>query len=253
MAGSAETLRIICPFIREEQIAELVHEGGVTSTKVLTLWSPRSFLTGVAQPEAFKLLLRLGAEVRAMRSGLHAKVYIADDRKALVTSANLTKGGLTDNLECGVAVENNDVLPLIENFELEWRRATPITERHLDDMLSLLQQAQEERDELLRKLRKLEARLSRGVPSLPSVWDGDTNDIVVELTPSQVEYLNRPVRGQGGYQSFLKRLQRNMNGNLLRLSRKDCEKIVRYATRYGQGGFQARLRSIVELARLFIS
>ena len=77
------------------------------------------------------------------------------------------------------------------------------------------------------------------------------DDIVVELTPDQVEYLSRPLRGQGGYQSLLARLQSNMNGTRLRLTRDDCERVVRYATQYGQGGFQERLRSIVQLAEQF--
>ena len=42
-----------------------------------------------------------------------------------------------------------------------------------------------------------------------------------------------------------------MNGTRLRLTPDDCEKVVRYATQYGQGGFQERLRSIVELAEQF--
>ena len=60
--------------------------------------------------------------------------------------------------------------------------------------------------------------------------------------------LNRPLRGQGGYQSLLARLQSNMCGTRLRLTLEDCEKVVRYATQYGQGGFQERLRSIVRVA-----
>ncbi len=64
-------------------------------------------------------------------------------------------------------------------------------------------------------------------------------------------YLSRPLRGQGGYQSLLARLQSNMNGTRLRLTRDDCERVVRYATQYGQGGFQERLRSIVQLAEQF--
>ena len=74
------------------------------------------------------------------------------------------------------------------------------------------------------------------------------DELVAELTPDQVEYLSRPLRGQGGYQSLLARLQSNMNGTRLRLTLDDCEKVVRYASQYGQGGFQERLRSIVQLA-----
>jgi len=36
--------------------------------------------------------------------GLHAKVYIADERQAIVTSANLTEGGLRRNYEYGIVL-----------------------------------------------------------------------------------------------------------------------------------------------------
>ncbi len=88
-------------------------------------------------------------------------------------------------------------------------------------------------------------------PSPPSVWSRQKGEIVVELTPDQVDFLNRRLRGQGGYQSLLARLQSNINRNFLRLTQDDCEKVVRYATQYGQGGFQERLKSIVQLAEQF--
>ena len=88
-------------------------------------------------------------------------------------------------------------------------------------------------------------------PSPQRVWSRKKGAIVVKLTPDQVYFLNRRLGGQGGYQSLLARLQSNMNGNLLRLTQDDCEKMVRYATQYGQGGFQERLRSIVQLAEQF--
>lgn len=79
-----------------------------------------------------------------------------------------------------------------------------------------------------------------------------SEELVVELTTVQQELLGRPVRGQGGYQSLLRKLQANLAGNLLRLSRQDCERIVRYASSYGQGGWQGRLRSIVDAARQYL-
>ncbi len=74
---------------------------------------------------------------------------------------------------------------------------------------------------------------------------------VVQLTPDPVDFLNRPIQGQGGYQSLLARLQSNMHGNLFRLTQDDCEKVARYAMQYGQGGFQERLKSIAQLAEQF--
>jgi len=41
---------------------------------------------------------------------LHAKVYIADDRVAFLTSANLTRGGLRENYEYGIIVRDTIVV-----------------------------------------------------------------------------------------------------------------------------------------------
>ncbi len=41
---------------------------------------------------------------------LHAKVYIADGETALVTSANLTRGGLCDNYEYGIILRDKKVV-----------------------------------------------------------------------------------------------------------------------------------------------
>lgn len=42
--------------------------------------------------------------------GLHAKVYVADDERAIVTSANLTAGGLYRNLEYGIEIDDASVV-----------------------------------------------------------------------------------------------------------------------------------------------
>lgn len=47
--------------------------------------------------------------VRHLRR-LHAKVYVADDHTAIVTSANLTNGGLSRNRELGVAITDPETV-----------------------------------------------------------------------------------------------------------------------------------------------
>ena len=71
----------------------------------------------------------------------------------------------------------------------------------------------------------------------------------LHLTEEQVEFLERPVRGQGGYQSLLTRLQSQLRGNCLTLTLTDCEKVVRYSSNYGQGGFQSRLQPIMPIVQ----
>jgi phosphatidylserine/phosphatidylglycerophosphate/cardiolipin synthase-like enzyme len=50
--------------------------------------------------------------------GLHAKTYIADDC-AIITSGNLTAGGLFNNVECGVLLTEQSVVKLLHSQLLE--------------------------------------------------------------------------------------------------------------------------------------
>lgn len=50
---------------------------------------------------------------------LHAKVYVADERMAVVTSANLTEPGISGNLEYGVALTN---VPLVRQIRQDFQR-----------------------------------------------------------------------------------------------------------------------------------
>jgi hypothetical protein len=73
--------------------------------------------------------------------------------------------------------------------------------------------------------------------------------IVIDLTPEELAYLQREIRGQGGFQSLLRRIQRNIVRDRLVLSIPDAERIIRYSSQYGEGGFQGRLRRIIQQAR----
>jgi phosphatidylserine/phosphatidylglycerophosphate/cardiolipin synthase-like enzyme len=64
----------------------------------------------------------LGGEVIAVDC-LHAKIYLADRREAIITSANLTKGGIENNYEGGIWVSDPTVLADICRFAEDVRRA----------------------------------------------------------------------------------------------------------------------------------
>jgi hypothetical protein len=61
------------------------------------------------------------------------------------------------------------------------------------------------------------------------------------LTRDDVEQLMRPIRGRGGWQSLLRKLQRQLVGQVLSLTAVDIGRIERYRSRYGKGGWQSRL------------
>lgn len=61
------------------------------------------------------------------------------------------------------------------------------------------------------------------------------------LSSDEIGRLLKPVRGQGGWQSLLRKLQSQIEGNVLVLTQEDVARILRYREKYGSGGWQGRL------------
>lgn len=87
-------------FLVEHAAARVLEEGQVT---VLTDLSPEHAAQGATDPEALARLYDRAAHVRLVHlPRLHSKVYVADEQQAIVTSGNLTAGGLRLNYEYGL-------------------------------------------------------------------------------------------------------------------------------------------------------
>ncbi len=109
-AGSIEETAIIAaPYITRqpvEQLAGKLHSRrGSVRLDVLTNLHADSLIDGSLDIGALAWLCQQvpGTTVRHLRY-LHAKAYVADEHIAIVTSANLTNGGLFRNHELGVAI-----------------------------------------------------------------------------------------------------------------------------------------------------
>jgi hypothetical protein len=74
------------------------------------------------------------------------------------------------------------------------------------------------------------------------VTDEGEETMDVQLSQAAVARLMRPVRGQGGFQKLLRRLQPRVHGTVLSIELADAEKLHRYSSAYGEGGFQGRTR-----------
>jgi hypothetical protein len=77
--------------------------------------------------------------------------------------------------------------------------------------------------------------------------------IRMELGAHALSKLHMPVVGKGGFQAFLRKLQKQLTdgGNTLVLTREDVERLTRYDHNYGEGGFQGRLDAVIaELSSL---
>lgn len=88
------TLVVVAPFIKAPQLDGLlasVPEG--VRVQVTTRWRPEEIANGVSDLEALEVCRRHGAELRLV-DRLHAKLFVVDDRDAMLGSANVTARGL---------------------------------------------------------------------------------------------------------------------------------------------------------------
>ncbi len=67
-----------------------------------------------------------------------------------------------------------------------------------------------------------------------------------QLNRDEIAELDRPVNGTGGFESLLRRLQKQVNHATgeVKLTADDLAEIQRYAFDYDQGGFENRLLAI---------
>jgi hypothetical protein len=106
---------------------------------------------------------------------LHAKVYIADDTRAIVTSANLTAGAFYRNLEYGLQVDDQAVVASIQSHFDDFRAAgTPVA---LDDLLAYAQIATQVCAATERQSQNVDPRLKQALQTLL----GDADEHLIRL------------------------------------------------------------------------
>jgi hypothetical protein len=83
--------------------------------------SPMNVCSKATEPSALRFLASetAGATITHLPR-LHAKVYIADSTSAIVTSGNLTSGGLRYNFECGVEITERALVDEIRSTTREY-------------------------------------------------------------------------------------------------------------------------------------
>ena len=116
--SAEERLLIASPFLSSGPLTKVV---GILCAKspmpgiqveVLTNLKVDNLLSGVLDIVALRdMVLSFPGTTVTYLPGLHAKVYVADVRTAIITSGNLTTAGLTTNYEYGVLLRDS---PLVE-------------------------------------------------------------------------------------------------------------------------------------------
>lgn len=119
LVSACQKEMILCaPYIKMESIKEIIRKKQKESRiTVITSANLSNFIQGSSDLSAIKFLLDNDATVLNYQD-LHAKIYLFDNSKALITSANMTYSGMYHNYEYGVLIDKNDTI--IDKIETDF-------------------------------------------------------------------------------------------------------------------------------------
>lgn len=121
VASASESVLISSSFVSQrgiefflDHLPQAVQDRG--RVQFLVNLSPQNVVQGATEPESLQQLVQSGTDTLLYHlPGLHAKIYVADTREAIVTSGNLTAGGLERNFEYGVSIEEAESVELVRS------------------------------------------------------------------------------------------------------------------------------------------
>ena len=107
------------------------------SIKIITRLIKEDIEKGITDLDKFRVLKdNFGAEIR-YNNDLHAKMVIVDDSVAIISSANLTKRGLSVNYEAGICLrDKNRVNKVVQFFNDMWKESEPLTQQAIENVSS---------------------------------------------------------------------------------------------------------------------
>jgi|SRR5579871_1465471 len=144
VASAKTELRIASPYYSKDVLALILRKSKARSNYFLLRLSDRDVLAGVQSPTALRMLQDRGCAVRLGKE-LHAKILIADQRSAIVTSSNLTSHGLSGNAEMGVWIDDPKVVrSLVNTFDQWFARGTVIVNRDLARLETIQRKSESE-------------------------------------------------------------------------------------------------------------
>ncbi|WP_321540620.1 phospholipase D family protein [Flavobacterium piscinae] len=141
VSDAKESIKITSPFVKENICAELLqHKKSNSSLELITSFKLMNIYNGSVDLNGLEHIIKSKGVVKNF-SRLHAKIYLFDDKKAVVTSGNLTNGGLLQNYEYGFYIDEPSIVSEISNdFNQLLRDETmgQIELNHIKEVRSLL-------------------------------------------------------------------------------------------------------------------
>lgn len=96
-------------------LSDSVQTKSGVEVSLITNLTTQNIVNGATEPKALLELYKQFGQVKISSLGrLHAKVYLIDNMIGVITSANLTRGGLVNNFEYGVLIEDKTIISAIK-------------------------------------------------------------------------------------------------------------------------------------------
>ncbi|MBU1245731.1 MAG: hypothetical protein KKH88_03710 [Nanoarchaeota archaeon] len=107
------------------------------SIKIITRLIKEDIKKGITDLDKFRVLKdTFGADIR-YNNDLHAKMVVIDNSVAIISSANLTKKGLSVNYEAGICLKDKNMTNKVAQFFNEvWEESKPLTQQAIKNVLS---------------------------------------------------------------------------------------------------------------------
>jgi phosphatidylserine/phosphatidylglycerophosphate/cardiolipin synthase-like enzyme len=196
LGSTKRHVRLASPFIKTD-VASLIAQNVRAEARIdfLSSFKLANFHRGSSDLEALSLLLHQDASIRNYHR-LHAKIFVFDDKRAVVTSANLTPGGLFNNYEYGILIEDEK---LSVKIALDFKKifddkdlTGDITSEIIDTASAILAAIPKEKgrrfavaeETLLRKVAEEHDRYEGGTESIQKNlkgWEKDVFDVLNEI------------------------------------------------------------------------
>ena len=104
---------------------------------LITNLTTQNIVNGATEPKALLELYKQFGQVKISSLGrLHAKVYLIDNRIGVITSANLTRGGLVNNFEYGILIEDKNIISTIKEDMIKYYSLGNILDKNFLERVS---------------------------------------------------------------------------------------------------------------------
>lgn len=150
-----KTIKITSPFIKDNICSELISAKSInTKIEIITSFKLMNIYSGSLDISAIERIIDNNGVVKNFHK-LHSKIYLFDDEKAIISSGNLTNGGLLSNFEYGILINEISFVSQVVsdyNFLSNHENTGEINKSNVDDVRKILSSIPQTENTYLRNL-----------------------------------------------------------------------------------------------------